>query len=88
MFAPNTDYIFYALTVLQPLTMNSQINTALKKVCPDQITTNILTNKFSQTIRLFLTKDDAYQFIGRIKGTTASWKKFLHEVRAMVKHLG
>ena len=23
MFAPNTDYIFYALTVLQPLTMKS-----------------------------------------------------------------
>ena len=33
-------------------------------------------------------KDKAYRFMNSIKGTPAYWKKFLHEVLAMIKELG
>ena len=64
-------YIFYALSVTQKLKMNI----ALEKVCSDQITAGILTNNFSETVKSFLCEDDAYQFMGTIKGTPAYWKK-------------
>lgn len=46
----------------------------------------MLTNNFSDSS--FLSKDDAYQFMGTIKGTPAYWKKFLYEVLAIIKQLG
>ena len=48
----------------------------------------MLTNNFSETVKAFLSKDEAYQFMGNIKGTPAYWKKFLYEVLSMVKQLG
>ena len=36
----------------------------------------------------FIVRDKAYSFINAIKGTPAYWKKFLHEVLAIVKKLG
>ena len=37
-FASDSDYIFYALSVMQQLNLNSQINIAMKKVCANQLT--------------------------------------------------
>ena len=48
----------------------------------------MLTNNFPDTVSSFLSKDDAYEFMGTIKGTPTYWKKFLYEVLAMVDQLG
>ena len=39
-------------------------------------------------MKAFLSKDEAYQFMGNIKGTPACWKKNLCEVLSIVKQLG
>ena len=73
LFASEADYIFYALSVTQQLKLNSRINIALKKVCGGQLTAQMLTNNFLETVKAFLSKDEAYQFMGNIKGTPAYW---------------
>ena len=45
----------------------------------------MLTNNFSNTVSSFLSKDDAYQFMDTIKGTSVNYKKNFSEVSAMVK---
>ena len=75
MFASEADYSFYALSVTRELTINSQINIALKKICTGQLRVGMLTSSFSDTVSSFLSKDDAYQFMETIKGTPAYWKK-------------
>ena len=75
LFASEADYVFYTLTFTQKLKINSQINIALKKVCGGQLTEQIFTNNFSETVKIFLARDEAYQFMGNIKGTPAYWKK-------------
>ena len=52
------------------------------------MTAQILTNNFLETMRTFLSKNEAYQFMDNINGTPAYWKKFLCEVLSMVKQLG
>ena len=52
------------------------------------MTAQILTNKFSETMRTFLSKNEAYQFMDNINGTPAYWKKISCEVLSMVKQLG
>ena len=88
IFASEADYIFYALSVTQQLKLNSQINIALKKVCGGHLTAQMLSNNFSETVKSFISKDEAFQFMGNIKGTPAYWKRFLLEVLSMVKQLG
>lgn len=44
--------------------INNQINVALKKICSDQFRAKYI---FPETVTLFITKDDAYRFIGTIK---------------------
>ena len=41
-----------------------------------QLTSQMLTNNFSETVKAFLSKDEAYQFMANIKGTPAYWKNF------------
>ena len=48
----------------------------------------MLSNNFSETVQALAPKDKVYRFMNSIKGTPAYWKKFLHEVLAMVKQLG
>ena len=36
----------------------------------------MLTNIFSETVKALLSKDEAYQFMGNIKGTLDTGKKF------------
>ena len=87
-FSSDSDYIFYALSVMQQLNLSSQINIAMKKVCTNQLTAGMLSNNFSDSVKSFIAKDQAYSFMGPIKGTPAYWKIFLSEVLAMVKQLG
>ena len=87
-FASDSDYIFYALSVMLQLNLNSQINIAMKKVCTSQLTAGMLSSNFSDTVKSFIAKDEGFSFMNSVKGTPAYWKKFLFEVLAMVKQLG
>ena len=60
LFASEADYIFYALSVSQQLKLNSQIDTAMLKVYYGQLTAQMLSNNFPETVRLCLSRDDAY----------------------------
>ena len=87
-FASDSDYIFYVHSVLQKLQLNSQINIAMRKVACSPLTAGTLSKNFKKTVNQFIARDKAYSFMNAIKGTPAYWKKFLHEVLAMVKQLG
>ena len=51
------------------------------------LTEKILSNNFSDTVKLPLSKDETYQCMGNIKGVLSCWKRFLFEFLSMVKHL-
>ena len=52
------------------------------------LTAGMLNRNFKETVRQFIANDKAYNFMNSIKGAPAYWKKFMHEVMAMVKQLG
>ena len=76
------------MSITRHLQFNSQINIARSKVCGGNLTTQMLSNNFFETVESFLLKDEAYQFMGNVKGTPACWKRFLGEVLSMAKLLG
>ena len=84
LFASDPDFIFFA----QQLKLKSQINVAMKKVFSGNLTGGLLSQNFSERVKSFTVKDEAYHFMSTIKGTPAYWKKLLYEVLAMVKQLG
>ena len=88
LFASDPDFIFFALSITQQLKLKNQINVAMKKVCSGNLTAGLLSQIFSERVKSFMVKDEAYHFMSTIKGTPAYWKKFLYEVLAMVKQLG
>ena len=77
MFASDSDYICYGLSVTQQLKLNSEINIALRKVCTGTVTAGMLSQSFAEAIQSFVGKDEAYRFTNTIKGTPAYWKKQL-----------
>ena len=79
---------FFSLSVTQQMKLQRQVNIALKKVCTGRITAGMLSHNFSDTVKSFITNDEAYHFMNTIKGTPAYWKRFLYDVLAMVKQLG
>ena len=87
-FASDNDYIFFAHTVLQKVQLSSQINIAMKKGLSNDLTAGMLSKNFKQRVQEFIAKDKAFSFMSSIKGTPGYWKKFLHQVLAMVKQLG
>ena len=86
--ASDNDYIFFALTVLQKVQINSQINIAMKSVLSNDLTAGMLNKNFKLRVQGFIAKDKAFSFMSSIKGTPGYWKKILHQVLAMVKQLG
>ena len=86
-FSSDSDYIFFAHSFLQQLSLNSQINIAMQKLTPRNVTAGMLTQNFKETVQQFSASDEAFSFMNSIKGTPAYWKKFLTEVLAMVKQL-
>ena len=87
-FASDSDYIFFANSVVQQLNLSNQMNIAMKKVSSTNLTAGMFSNNFKETVRQFVSNDKAFGFMSTIKGTPAYWKKFLQEVLAMVKQLG
>ena len=60
----------------------------MKKVVSNILTAGIMSKYYKQRVKELIPKDKAFSFITSIKGTPAYWKKFLHQVLAMVKQLG
>ena len=48
----------------------------------------MLSENSSETVNTFIPNDEAYNFINIINDTPAFWKKFLHEVLAMIRQIG
>ena len=84
----DSDYIFFAHSVMQKLNLNSRVNIAMKKVKSGKLTAGMLSRNFKESVKSFVANDEAYSFMNTIKGTPAYWKRFLFEVLAMVKQLG
>ena len=87
-FSADSDYIFYAQSLMQHLNLNNSINTALKKIQTEGLTAGRLSQNFKETISNLIANDDAFSFMSNLKGSPAYWKKFLYETLAMVKQLG
>ena len=70
-FASDSDYIFFAHSVLQKLQLNSQINIAMRKVACSTLTARMLSKKFKKTFNQFIAREKTYSFMNAIKGTPA-----------------
>ena len=53
----------------------------------NSLTAGMLSNNFSETIKSFIARDEEFNFMNPIKGTSVYWKRLLFEVLAMVKQL-
>ena len=87
-FASDSDYIFFANHASQEMKLYSKITIAMKKMKGCNVTAGMFNNNFRETVNSFVAHDQAFSFMNEIKGTPAYWKRFLHEVLAMVKQLG
>lgn len=87
-FSSDSDYIFFALSSMQLINLNSCINIAMKKVAGAQLTAGNLSSDFENKMQTFIAEDKSFRFMAPMKGTPAYWKRFLQEVLAMVKQLG
>ena len=59
----------------------------MKRVGSNNMTTEMLSKNFKAVAKRFIAQNKAYSFMNPIKGIPAYWKKFLHEVLAMIKQL-
>ena len=87
-FSSDADYIFFAHSYLQQLSLKEQISIAMKKVSGTSLTAGMLSGNFKEKVKEFIATDQAYTFMNSIKGTPAYWKKFKSECLAMVRQLG
>ena len=87
-FSSNSDYIFFAHSVMRKLNLSSIINIAMKKVKTNHLTAGMLSKNFKGSVESFVANDEAFSFMNTVKGTLAYWKRFLFELLAMVKQLG
>ena len=68
-FASDTDYIFFAHSVIQQKQLASNINVAMKKVQINNLTAGMLTSNFKDNVKSFFAKDEGYNFMNTIRGT-------------------
>ena len=87
-FSSDSDYIFFAQSVLQQSSLNSQINIAMQNLIPRHVTAGIHSQNFKEIVKRFIASDEAFNFMTTIKGIPAYWNKFLNEVLTIVKQLG
>ena len=86
--ASDSDYIFFAQSVMQHLKLNSSISIAMQKIKSNNLTAGILSQNYTETIKSLIVNDEDFNFMNTLKGTPAYWKRFQIEVLAMIKHLG
>ena len=70
------------------MSLQQQINIAMRKVAGVVNTGSFKRMKFRETVKDFLANDQAFSFMNTTKETPAYWKRFMSEVLAMVKQLG
>ena len=58
------------------------------KVQDMQLTAGSLIQNYKESVKRILSNENAFQLLNSVKGTPAYWKRFLHEVLAMVKQFG
>ena len=76
LFASDPDFMFFALSITQQLKLKSQISVPMKKVCSGNLTAGLLSQNFSESVKSFIVKDEAYHFMSTIKDTPAYFMKF------------
>ena len=59
----------------------------MHKIKPGTHTTGAVKRKFKETIERFVARANTVSVMSSAKGTTVYWKKFLHDVLAMIKQL-
>ena len=84
----SSDYIFFAYSLIQNLSLSNHINIAMRKVASNQLTADMLRSNFNEKVQKFIARDQAFTFMNCIKGTPAYWEKILFNVLAMLKQLG
>ena len=71
-FASNTDYIFFARNVLQNLSMQEQINVAMRKISTPALKASFFNNSsFMEAVQEYVENDQAFTFMNSIKGKPA-----------------
>ena len=80
MVAADSDYIYFAHSVLQKVQLSNQINKALKKVVSNNLTAGMLSEDFKARVKEFIAKIQGFSFMSSIKGSPAYWNRFLHQV--------
>lgn len=65
--------------------MKLQQEVNIAKICAGRLTAGMLPSNFSEGVRSFMQKDEAFQFMSTDKGTPVSWKKFPLEFIFIVK---
>ena len=61
----------------------------MQKVSGVSLNAGVLNNScFNETVKQWVSNDQAFRFMSPIKGTPSYWKKIKAEVLAMVKQLG
>ena len=75
-FASDTDYIFFARNVLRNLSMQKQINVAMRKISTPVLKAGFFDNtSLMEAARGYVETDQAFTFMNSIKGTPTYWKK-------------
>ena len=62
-FSPDSDYIFFAHSVMQKLNPSNQINIAVRKVTSSQLTAGMLCSNFSENVKGFIASDQVFTFM-------------------------
>ena len=71
IFASNSDYIFFAQSLLEQRNLNEQINIPVKKVT-GQLTACMFAD-YGESVKRFVSNDQGF-FMNQIKGTPGYWK--------------
>ena len=87
-FAADSDYIFFARSIVEQCRLKSSTNIALQKIRCSELTASSIKRNYKESIKQLLANDNAFSFMSSVKGTPAYWKQFFLEVLAMVKQLG
>ena len=67
-FSSDSDYLFFAHSVIQKLNLSSQIIIAMRKVATKKLRTGMLASDFSEKINDFISSNNAFTLMNGIKG--------------------
>ena len=77
-FSTNSDYIFYAQSVLQQVNFHHQISTATRKMSSVVLNASVFQN-YKDSVQWFVRNNQGFTFMNQIRTTPTYWKKFQSE---------